>query len=116
MRAGPADHLSHLPHGELAVALYHSPMPDDAGAVRTATPAQIEEWVGKGIAAAGDLDRVAALAQRSRELGTLRARGRATDVQRHEYAAIWPSRSRAHLACGLAYHVVRRRLAVRGLR
>ncbi len=111
MDAGPADHLSHLPYGELAVALYHSPMPDDAGAVRGAATEQVEEWLGKGVATVGDVERLAALAQRSRELGTLRARGQMTSAQRREYAAMWPSQRRANLACGLAYHVIRQRIA-----
>lgn len=111
MDAGPADHLSHLPYGELAVALYHSPMPDDASAVRVAAKAQVEEWVGKGIAFVGDVERLANLAQRARELGALRAKGQLTPAQREEYAAMWPSRARANLACGLAYHVIRHRIA-----
>ncbi|WP_144118956.1 hypothetical protein [Catellatospora sichuanensis] len=110
MGTEPTDHLSNLPYGELAVALYHSPMPDDASAVRSAATAQVEEWAGKGIAAVGDADRVAALTQRSRELGTLKARGQATAEQRQEYAAMWPSQARANLACGLAYHVIRHRI------
>ncbi|WP_166386849.1 hypothetical protein [Catellatospora methionotrophica] len=89
-------------------------MPTDAALVRAAATAQIEAWVRDGIAAAGGLAQVAVLAQRSRELGTLRARARATVMERQEYAAMWPSSARANLACALAYHVIRRRIAEPG--
>jgi hypothetical protein len=102
-----------LSYGELAVALYASSMPSRGVTARATEPQQIDRWVSEGLTSLGGPDHVAAIAQRSRELGKRLAKGLASAAERAEYRVLWRRTDRSNAACGLALHVVSERLSDR---